>query len=233
MKKIAALLLFCLACTGFAADYQFYFFYKEGVPQKAEMEKIFDSAVDSAKAQAKKIDIEDKSAKEMVEKYDLQHAPMPFVLVFAPNGAITGAFVPPFQKEELLQSIVSPTTAKTLKPLQEGKLVFVMIQNNKTKNNQEALQGVKEFQADSKYRDATEIIMLDPTDPNEVSFLEQLEIDPKTEEAVTIFFAPPGEVLGKYTGPTNKEELESTLENALTRCTGPECCPGGKCTPDK
>ena len=48
---------------------------------------------------------------------------MPLVLVFAPNGAITGGLVGPQVTEEALQNaIASPCMQKCLKALQEGKL---------------------------------------------------------------------------------------------------------------
>ena len=226
MKKLFLALLLGLSLTGFAAEkaYTFIFFYKTDDAEKKQMEKVFDSAVEQVKekVKAKKVDIDDKSEKRLVEKYDLQKAPMPFVMVFAPNGAITGAFIAPLDSKELTQSFVSPTTEAILQPLQEGKLLFLMVQNNKTKKNQEALNGVNEFQADAKYRDTTEIITLDPSDPKEGELLEKIEVDPKTKEAVTVFFLPPGEMIGKYTGATNKAEIESTLQQALSEMNRPQ-----------
>ena len=61
--------------------------------------------------------------KGIVDKYRLSAAPMPLVLVFAPNGAITGGIVGPQVTEEALQNaIASPCMQKCLKVLQEGKL---------------------------------------------------------------------------------------------------------------
>ncbi len=226
MKKIFLALLLCLSLSSFATEkaYTFIFFYKTDDAEKQQMEKVFDSAVEQVKekVKAKKVDIDDKSEKVLVEKYDLQKAPMPFVMVFAPNGAITGAFIAPLDNKELTQAFVSPTTEAILQPLQEGKLLFLMVQNNKTKKNQEALNGVNEFQADAKYRDATEIITLDPSDPQEGELLEKIEVDPKTKEAVTVFFLPPGEMIGKFTGATNKAEIESTLQQALSEMNRPQ-----------
>ncbi|NGX54988.1 MAG: hypothetical protein KR126chlam2_00609 [Chlamydiae bacterium] len=220
MKKLLLALLLCLSLSGYAAEkeYTYIFFYKTDDAEKKQMEKVFDSAVEQVKekVKAKKVDIDDKSGKVLVEKYDLQKAPMPFVMVFAPNGAITGAFVAPLNSQELTQAFVSPTTEEILQPLQEGKFVFLMVQNSKTKKNQEALKGVNEFQADSKYRDATEIITLDPSNSQESELLEKIEVDPKTKEAVTVFFLPPGEMVGKFTGATSKVEIESTLQQALS-----------------
>lgn len=220
MKKLLLALLLSLSLSGFAAEksYTFIFFYKTDDAQKKQMEQVFDSAVEQVKekVKAKKVDIDDKSEKALVEKFDLQKAPMPFVMVFAPNGAITGAFISPLDSKELTQAFVSPTTEEILQPLQEGKLLFLMVQNNKTKKNQEALKGVNEFQADSKYKEVTEIITLDPSDPQEGELLEKIEVDPKTKEAVTVFFLPPGEMIGKFTGATTKAEIESTLQKVLS-----------------
>ena len=49
-----------------------------------------------------------------------------------------------------------------MKSLQDGKLVFLCVQNASTKSNTEALQGVRDFKAEAQYTGVTEIVMLDP-----------------------------------------------------------------------
>ena len=50
-------------------------------------EKIGDQAI------FVKVKANDPSENRIIEKFNLKRSPMPFVLVLAPNGAITGGFL--------------------------------------------------------------------------------------------------------------------------------------------
>jgi hypothetical protein len=119
---------------------------------------------------------------------------------------------------------------KCMKSLQENKLVFLCIQNSNTKANSDAMQGVHDFQADERFAPATQIVTLDPTDATEADFLRDLQVDPKTQEAVTVFLAPPGVPIAMYQGRTKKDELVATLSKASSACGPGGCGPGG-CAP--
>ena len=133
---------------------------------------------------------------------------MPLVLAIAPNGAIMGGFPNKFTEEELLNAFGSPCTERCMKALQDGKLVFLCVQNSATNYNDEALEGVREFKADERFAKYTEVVMLDPSDTAETSFLADLKIDPKESEAVTAFLVPPGSVIAEFKGATNKDEID-------------------------
>lgn len=216
-----------------AGKYLFAFFWKEENEQTRSMRKVFDEATPKVKdrANAVVVKITDETEKPWVEKFKLMHAPMPLVLAIAPNGAIMGGFPKEFTEEALLNAFGSPCTEKCMKKMQDGKLVLLCIQNESTALRNEAMKGVKEFAADERYASATEIIMLDPADAKEKSFLDDLKIDPKTTQAVTAFMAPPGSIIAAFEGATDKEGLISALQKASTGC-GPEGCgPGGCCPP--
>lgn len=114
-----------------------------------------------------------------------------------------------------------------MKALQDRKLVFVCIQNSKTKSNSEAMQGIRDFKQGSLLGDDTEIVMVDPADAAEADLLKQFQIDPKPQEAITIFLAPPGIQVGQYEGATNADTLLAALQAAMSGCG---CGPGG-CAP--
>ncbi|OGS36827.1 MAG: hypothetical protein A2293_04145 [Elusimicrobia bacterium RIFOXYB2_FULL_49_7] len=59
---------------------------------------------------------------------------LPLVLVFAPNGVVTGGFPKQVTSDQLKQSVnVSELMLKILKPLQEQKVVLVALQNQSTR----------------------------------------------------------------------------------------------------
>jgi hypothetical protein len=215
-----------------AGKYIFMFFSKTDDDQTLAMRKVFDKAMEKVadRAQWIAVSTNDSSEKAIVAKFDLGRAPMPLVLAMAPNGAITGGFPNKCEEQQLLNAFASPVTEKVMKQLQDNKLVFVCIQNGKTKSNDTAMQGVRDFKADTRFASATEIVMLDPTDSVEASFLADLKIDPKTEEAMTVFLAPPGSAIAEYKGATDKAELVATLQKASSGCAGGSCGPGG-CPP--
>jgi ribosomal protein L25 (general stress protein Ctc) len=217
-----------------AGKYLFVFFSKTDDDQTLAMRKVFDKAMEEAadRAQVVAVNISDASEKAIVDKFDLSRAPMPLVLALAPNGAITGGFPTKFEEQQLLAAFATPSTEKVMKSLQDGKLVFVCVQNDKTKSNDAALQGVRDFKADVRFASATEIVTLDPTDKREASFLTDLKVSPDTAEATTVFVAPPGTAIGKFEGATNKDALVEMLSKANTGCGPGGCGPGG-CGPKK
>ena len=167
------------------------------------------------------------SEKEFVQKFGLARAPMPLVLAFAPNGAITGGFPASQLTEQRLQdTLVGDGMQQCLKALQARKLVFVCVQNGTTKLNDVATQGVNDFKADAKYAPITEVVKLDPTAAGNDKFLAQLKIDPKATEATTAMLAPPGALLAKFTGATEKKSLEAALQKASSGCGPSGCGPG-------
>ena len=211
--------------------YLFIFLFKASDPELKKMEVVFDEAMKKTGEQSRaiKIDTQNKNEKAFIDKFELGCAPTPFVLVLAPNGAITGGFPVQFSEEDLLNAFASPAIEQTLKALQERKLVFLTIQGAHTAHNNAALAGINDFKSDSRFSSATVVVILDPLDKREEKFLRQLQIDPNVREATTILLAPPGQAVGKFMGPTNKEQLTKALEKAVSGCCPDGCCPGGCC----
>ena len=211
-----------------AGKYLFAFFWKTEDEQTRAMRTVFEQAVSevSDRADSVSVQITDPSDQAIVDEYGLARAPMPLVLALAPNGAVTGGFPTEFTEEDIVGAFATPCTEKCMKSLQDGKLVFLCVQNANTEFNDEAMQGVGDFKADSRFAEATEIIRLDPADAQEAKFLADLQIPSDSANAVTVFLAPPGMPIAMYEGATDKGQLVKTLETA-----GSGCCPGGSCGP--
>ena len=209
----------------------FIFFYKDLNDRTLKLQQIFDTALTRLNGQANsiKINVNNPSEKATIDRFNLKRSPMPFVLVLAPNGAITGGF-PSFTKEKLIDSMASPGTAKCLKALQDHKLVLLCLQNGQTTYVDETLKGIKDFKEDSRFAEATEIVMIDPSNIQEHQFLKQLDLDLHSSQAITVLISPPGEIIGTYKGSITKMQLIEDLQQATSGCCGPGgCCPGGKC----
>jgi hypothetical protein len=170
----------------------------------------------------------------LVTKFGIDRSPVPLVLAFAPNGAITKGLPVKFDEKQLFQAFVSPGTANCLKALQARKLVLLSVQSRSPDVREVSLQqGVADFASDPRYASATEIVVIDPADPAETSFLQDLQVDPRTATSVTVFMAPPGSVVGKFDGAVTKEQLVAKLQTAQSNpCAGGKCGPGG-CGPKR
>lgn len=220
-----------------AADkYLFVFFWREKSQQTSTMWGVFQTATSKLadRADAVAVNVSDPAEKSVVTKFGIDRSPLPLVLAIAPNGAITKGLPLKFDEKQLSQAFVSPGTAKCLKALQSRKLVLLCVQTRSPQIRQVSLQqGVADFTADARYAGATEIIAIDPADPAETSFLQDLQVDPRAGTSVTVFLAPPGSVVGKFEGAVTKEQLVAKLQTAQSDpCAGGKCGPGG-CGPKK
>jgi hypothetical protein len=209
--------------------YLFVFFWKDEDSSTTALRKVFETATQKVaeRADAVSVNVSDRGESGIVKKFGVDRAPMPLVLAIAPNGAITGGFPGDFTEAKLLDAFASPGLAKCMKPLQEGKLVLLCVQNDKTTLNAEALEGVQSFKADERFANVTEIVMLDPSDSAESSFLGDLKIDPKTAKAVTALLVPPGSAIAEFEGETSKEQFLAALQSAGSCGPGGACGPGG------
>ncbi len=215
--------------------YAFVFFYRNEDARTGELRSVFDGALAriADRAESLVIRVDDPSQKDVVDRFEVRSAPMPFVLAVAPNGAIVHSYRSAFSEEQLVDSFVSPGMEKALKSLQDGKMTFLCIQNGSTKFDAEAMKGVTEFKNDPKYAQTTEVVTIDPSDAGEAQFLKNLNVDPKTTEAVTVLLAPPGTTVATFKGATQKRVLLASVANATKK---KPCCPPGKkggCAPKK
>lgn len=215
----------------------FIFFYKDQNERTLRTQKVFDQAIQklSDSVLFVKVKSNDPAEKGIIDKFNLKRSPMPFILVLAPSGAVTGGFPSTVNEQQLLGSFVSPKMGSCLKALQDKKLVFLSLQNERTSGNEAALKGIYDFKADPRFGGAVEIIIINPADPQEQKFLSQLAINTTSNQASTVFIAPPAETIGQYAGATSKDRFVTDLQNAVSCCCGPGgccpggCCPGGKC----
>jgi hypothetical protein len=214
------------ASTG---KYLFVFFWKDTNQQTDAMWGVLQSVMRKAgdRAESVAVNVTDPVERAMVKKFGVDRSPVPLVLAFAPNGAITSGLPLQCDENQLLQAFVSPGTAQCFKALQARKLVLLSVQSRQPQVKQVSLQkGVADFVSDPQYAAATEIVVIDPADSAETAFLQDLRVDPRAAGQITVLLAPPGSVVGTFTGNVTKQELVAKLASAQS-----SSCPGGKCGP--
>ncbi len=207
--------------------YLFALFHKEDNEQTTAMRQVLDGVMKKAadRADAVEVDVTAASEKEIVDHFDAAYAPMPLLLAIAPNGAVTAGFPGRVDERSLIAAFASPRTTECLKALQERRLVLLCVQNGGTESAKQAMLGVREFERDERFAGDVKVVVVDPADKEESQLMSDLEIDPATKEAVTVFLAPPGRCIGQFRGATNLEDLVATLAGAMSGCGS--CGPGG------
>jgi len=211
-----------------AGKYAFIFFWSDDTEPTESMRKVFRSAVAKMADRAVPVEVNtgDPSEQAVVRRFAVSRAPMPLVLAVAPNGAITGGFPQTFEEAQLLGAFASPCEEKSLKALQDRRVVLVCVQNESTELNEAALKGVQDFKADPNFGPSTDIVMLDPADPSESEFLKALQVAPQTKAAITVCLIPPGNAVATFTGGTRKETIVAALGSS-GGCGPAGCGPSG------
>lgn len=149
---------------------------------------------------------------------DPERMPMPFLIVFAPNGVVTGAFETDPDEKKLADSILSQQTTQCLKLLQDGKNVVLCIQGESTKGKEQVVEAVNTFLADKAYKDTFDKVFIDPGNAENRAFLEKLNVTMTADEAVTIVLTSQGRIAGTFKGVTSKDQLVKSLQSCGSSC---------------
>jgi hypothetical protein len=197
-----------------AKKHLYIFFYSDEQDAKGEIRKSFDAAMAKMSDVAKPIAIRREAPEEktFVEKFGLNNAPMPLILVMAPNGAITqGVLGQNMSEEKLRAGIASPAQQNCMKALQENKFVLLCAYKKDLAADDPTLKVVTDFKADAKNAKTTEIVRVDPGEEAEQKFLKQFKISAESP-STTVVLAPPRTLLKTFVGPVTKAGLEAALK---------------------
>ena len=207
--------------------YIFVLFHKEDDEATRAVRQALDAALARrpGQATATTIRVTDPAEKALVDRFGVGRSPMPLVLALAlaPNGAVTGAFPAKLTERDVAGAFVTPGQAACLKAVQDRKLVLLCVLP--AGSGGAVPEGVRAFEADTRFGPATELVTVRADDPGEAGLLGALQVSPGTSAPVTALLAPPGRLLGSFPGPVTRQQL-------IDRVTAPQgCCPGGKCCP--
>jgi hypothetical protein len=222
--------------AGNSGKYVIALFYKEDNDQLASARSLVESSRKkiARKSEIVEINVADPSEQDVVNKYGTSRAPMPLVLLIAPNGAImTGAPTSQLNESKLVDAVGTKGSEQVVKALQQKNMVVLCAQGKKTADNAGAMRGVEGFLKDPKYGQTTAVVKVDPSDPAETKFLSQLGVDPGSTVATTVLLAPPGSVIGTFQGATTMDKLVASVQAAASPKSGcgPAGCGGKPCGP--
>ncbi|MDD4870959.1 MAG: hypothetical protein PHR77_10395 [Kiritimatiellae bacterium] len=165
-------------------------------------------------------DVLASTSESLLKKFrmDPERMPMPFLIVFAPNGVVTGAFETDPDEKKLADSILSQQATQCLKLLQDGKNVVLCIQGESTKGKEQVVEAVNTFLADKTYKDTFDKVFIDPGKSENKAFLEKLNVTMTADEAVTIVLTAQGRIAGTFKGMTSKDQLVKSLQACGSSC---------------
>jgi hypothetical protein len=166
------------------------------------------------------VQIGDPAQRTVAERFKVTRAPMPMVVALHPNGAVTGAFPARVTPEALAQCIVSPKKAECMAALQQDQLVLICLQ---TQADQPLPSGVREWIADAHFAQRTRVVTLATKDLAEAGFLASMQVDPEQSAPATVFLAPPGVMVGKFTAVATKQQMAAKLAEAGKCCEDENC----------
>lgn len=166
------------------------------------------------------VQITDPAEAAIVQQFSVGRAPMPLTLVTAPNGAITGAFPQHVSDQQLTQAFVTPAMSHCMKAMQEGKVVFLCLQSAPQMS---VPQGVAEFLADPQFKDRATVVPVQVGDQAESQLIAELQLGAGPNQPNTVFFAPPGVMVGKFSPASSKMEIAAALHKAGKCCDDANC----------
>ena len=167
------------------------------------------------------ISLADMAERPLVEHFAVGRAPMPMTIVTAPNGAVTGAFPQRVTAEQLAGAFVTPAMSACMKSMQQGRLVFLCLQ---TTPQPVVPGGINEFAADPQFKNRVDVVLVQAADPAEAQLLAELQLNAaQPAQANTVFFAPPGVLVGKFGLLSTKAEVAAALHKAGKCCDDPHC----------
>lgn len=213
--------------------YLFVLFFKEDSPATQAMRRTLSTtlAQRGGRAASVSVQITNPAEKALVDRFGVGRSPMPLAVALAPNGAITGGFPLKLTDKDVAGAFVSPGQAACLKAVQSRKLVLLCVLPAGAPGT--LPEGVRAFQADTRYGPATEVVAVRANDSAEADFLKALRVSPATVIPVTALLAPPGRLLGSFPGPVTRQQLVDRVSAPQGCCPGGKCCPGGCCGPNR
>ncbi|MDF1701265.1 MAG: hypothetical protein P1V36_08930 [Planctomycetota bacterium] len=158
-----------------------------------------------------------------VRGYRVAGAPVPIVMVIAPNGVAAGAsLVKKGAVERLLRLVPTPAKAEYLKVLTLKQTALVIFSHAKMPKQSPLFQEVSKVVEQSKGK--VQPVLVDVTKQAEAPFLREWKIDARAAQPTIIVMNPKGQTLGRLSGAPTAAQLISTAKKKP--CCGDPTCKG-------
>lgn len=160
---------------------------------------------------------------ELVKHYRLLGAPLPLILVVAPNGVVAGgALLKDATPQALVKTIPTPKKADFLMQLSTKKAVIVVVSKKTMVQPRSAIFEACNEATRRLERKVTTVVV-DMDDKAEKAWLEELSIGPREAAPVTLVFNAKGQKTQVFRAVMTADDLVKAVTKKV------ECCPGGSC----
>lgn len=176
----------------------------------------------AARAVTVEVGFDDPASLPLVRRLKLERAPLPLVLAVAPNGAVTRAF-PQIPAEGFAAAFVGPAFAACLKAMQDGRIAVVSVGNATLAGSAETRTVADAFAAQPSLAAICTVVAADPAAAAEAELFKALGLPASTDKALIALVVPPGRLLGSFSHPVSREQLDAALAKAMSGGCGPWC----------
>ncbi len=162
---------------------------------------------------------------ELVKRFRVLGAPVPLILVLAPNGIVAGGALLKDATPEVIANLV-PTPRKTdmLGALQAKRAVFLVFSHAKMPNQGKAFDACgKAFAQLEPTATKAQVIAVDMNDKAESRFMTEMSVDLLATEPMIVVLNAAGQKTAVFRQGATVEQLVQAVTKKA------ECCPGGGC----
>ena len=162
---------------------------------------------------------------DLVARFRVAGAPLPLILLVAPNGAVAGGMVAgQASVEKLVKLAPSPKKTEVLQAVQSGKAVFITAARKGMGTQAKAQESCA--RACGQVGAASVAILVNMDDPAEAQFLADLKVSPLATEPVTVVVNGMGQITGTFVGAAVVGDLVAAANKKGGGCAPGACGPG-------
>ncbi len=204
-----------------SGKYTYLMFYRENDAATRQMAAAIGQHVSrtSDRTNWMRVNVTDRSAAEVVKKYDATRLPMPTVMGIAPNGAITCVCQLKINQEQLDNAILTPRYSEMVKALQEQKIAVVCLQPAR---GGYVPRGVTQLEADANLKNHVVRVSASAGNAGEARFFERMRVKTDIRKPAVLMFAPPGVYLGTFDANVTGQELANAIHQS-GKCSCKHC----------
>ncbi len=201
--------------------YTYVMFYRTQDEATRQMASVINRQVSKRSAQTSwvQVNVADRSAADIVKRYDASRLPMPTLMGVAPNGAITGVYQLSVNEQQLDSAVLTPRYSEMVKKLQEQKITVICLQ---PAVGGFVPAGVTQLEADPNLKKFVVQVSASADDVREARFFENMRVRTDIKQPVVLMFAPPGVFLGRFDASVSGQELAETIHKS-GRCSCKHC----------
>lgn len=201
-----------------------------------EGSKMLTEAKDmAAKAQKKypkseiiTLDRTDKTNSALVTKYGLAGAPLPLILVIAPNGVVGGGMqLNQASPEDLVDLVPTKRQASALLAFSENKSAFIVLYKKNMKDKQKVVEECNK--AAASLGGKAVVVEVDLDDKSETGFMDLLKPDMKATTTHVLVFNAKGQFTDEHKSPVQSTMLMASSKKVVKSGCAPGACGSGGC----